>query len=327
MADNTEYTKRVMIGDIVEFMHLKQVTGDAASLNRWVVIPDLNRPGFELSGYYKPTEPRRIVIFGQKEYNYIQDLSEEEQRKRYQSITDGLTPMIIVTHGNEVPPVLAEVGRERNFPIFTTPVVTYQVMVDLITYLDEHLAQEQSISGELLLVYGKGILITGESGMGKSEAALELIRDGQVLVADDRVDVQKIHNVLVGYAPDILKGMMEIRGIGIVDVERMYGANCLSARANIDLRIHLTPFDPKKEYMRIGDEERQFTNILDVQVPTLELPVSPGRSTSSIIEAAVMNFLLEEEGYHSSAMFKQRLRNTLIREDQEQEEEKKENAQ
>ena len=98
MADNTEYTKRVMIGDIVEFMHLKQVTGDAASLNRWVVIPDLNRPGFELSGYYKPTEPRRIVIFGQKEYNYIQDLSEEEQRKRYQSITDGLTPMIIVTH-------------------------------------------------------------------------------------------------------------------------------------------------------------------------------------------------------------------------------------
>ena len=228
MIQEQDYTKRVMISEIVSFFHLEQITGNEDSLNRWVVVPDINRPGFELSGYYEPTQPRRVIILGNKEIEYIAQLNDEQQRERYKNITDGLTPMIIVTRNNPIPPILIEVAQQQNFPLFRTPIITYQFMVDLITFLDERLAMEETISGELLIVYGKGILLTGESGMGKSETALELIREGQVLVSDDRVDVQKIHNAVIGHAPEMLKGMMEIRGIGIVDVERMYGANCLA---------------------------------------------------------------------------------------------------
>lgn len=312
MIQEQDYTKRVMIGDIVSFFRLEQITGNADSLNRWVVIPDINRPGFELSGYYEPTEPRRVVILGNKEIDYIARLSPEEQRERYTSITDGLTPMIIITRNNPVPPVLADVAWEQNFPLFRTPAITYQFMVDLMTFLDERLAVEETISGELLMVYGKGILLTGESGMGKSETALELIRDGQVLVSDDRVDVQKIHNTVVGHAPKVLKGMMEIRGIGIVDIERMYGANCLADRVTIDLLIHFTPYKKDNEYARIGDEIPQFTDILGVSVSTIELPVSPGRSLAALVEAAVMNYLLRAEGYDSSLIFKNRLHDLLV---------------
>ena len=222
MVDNDE--KKVMIQEIVDFFGLEQLTGNADALNRWVVIPDVNRPGFELSGYFKPTEPRRVVIIGNKEVEYISHLGEQEQRERFDSITDGLTPMIIITKNNEIPPILKEVAIERNFPIFRTGSDTYRMMVDLITFLDEKLAPEETLSGDLIVVYGKGVLITGESGMGKSEIAMELVRDGQVFVADDRVDVQKIHNSLYGHAPELLRGMLEIRGIGIIDVERMFGA-------------------------------------------------------------------------------------------------------
>ena len=300
-----------MIQEIVDFFSLEQLTGNEESLNRWVVIPDVNRPGFELSGYFKPTEPRRVVIIGNKEIEYIGHLSEEEQRSRFPTFTDGLTPMLIITKNNEIPPVLKEVAMERNFPVFRTRNDTYRMMVDLITFLDERLAPEETLSGDLMVIYGKGVLITGESGMGKSEIAMELVRDGQVLVADDRVDVQKIHNSLYGHAPELLKGMLEIRGIGIIDVERMFGANNLSPRSRIDLVINLVKYDASEEYERIGDEMTAFTNIMGVNIPAMALPVSPGRSMRALIETAVSNFILKEEGYNSTEQFKERLHDML----------------
>lgn len=307
----TAYTKKVMIQEIIDFFHLEQATGNQDSLNRWVVVPDVNRPGFELCGYFQPTEPRRIVIIGNKEIEYISHLTDQEQRERYPHITDGLTPMIIVTHYNEVPPVLVQVANERNFPIFRSKSDTFRLMVDLITFLDERLAVEDTLSGDLLNVYGKGVLLTGESGMGKSETALELIRDGQVLVADDRVDVQKIHNELFGHAPALLKGMLEIRGIGIVDVERMYGANCLAKRSKIDLNIHLVSFKGDNEYERIGDEKVRYRTILGIDIPMMEIPVSPGRSMMALVETAVTYFILKEEGYNSTENFKKKLRDLI----------------
>ncbi len=308
---------KVMIQEIVDFFGLEQITGNAESLNRWVVIPDVNRPGFELSGYFKPTEPRRVVIIGNKEIEYIGHLSEAEQRERFPSITDGLTPMMIITKNNEIPPILKEVAIERNFPIFRTGYATYRMMVDLITFLDERLAPEETLSGDLMVVYGKGVLITGESGMGKSEIAMELVRDGQVLVADDRVDVQKIHNSLYGHAPSLLRGMLEIRGIGIIDVERMFGANKLVSRHKIDLVIHLVRYDASEEYERIGDEMTSFTRIMGVSIPAMVLPVSPGRSMCALIETAVTNFILKLEGYNSTEEFKERLHTEIIRKNQE----------
>ncbi len=311
MVDNDE--KKVMIQEIVDFFGLEQLTGNADALNRWVVIPDVNRPGFELSGYFKPTEPRRVVIIGNKEVEYISHLGEQEQRERFDSITDGLTPMIIITKNNEIPPILKEVAIERNFPIFRTGSDTYRMMVDLITFLDEKLAPEETLSGDLIVVYGKGVLITGESGMGKSEIAMELVRDGQVFVADDRVDVQKIHNSLYGHAPELLRGMLEIRGIGIIDVERMFGANRLAKRHHIDLVINLVRYDASEEYERIGDEMTSFTRIMGVSIPAMSLPVSPGRSMCALIETAVSNFILKQEGYNSTEEFKERLHTELMK--------------
>ena len=315
MADTDQ--NKVMIQEIVNFFGLEQLTGNEQSLNRWVVIPDVNRPGFELSGYFKPTEPRRVVIIGNKEIEYIGHLSEEEQRARFPSITDGLTPMMIITKNNEIPPILKEVAIERNFPIFRTSYDTYRIMVDLITFLDERLAPEETLSGDLLVVYGKGVLLTGESGMGKSEIAMELVRDGQVLVADDRVDVQKIHNNLYGHAPELLRGMLEIRGIGIIDVERMFGANKLVGRHRIDLVINLVRYDASEEYERIGDEMTSFTRIMGVSIPAMVLPVSPGRSMCALIETAVTNFILKKEGYNSTEEFKERLHSEILRKNRE----------
>ncbi len=307
MTEDSRYPKKVMIEEIAKFFTLEQVTGNHDSLNRWVVIPDVNRPGFELSGYFKPTEPRRVVILGNKELEYIGTLTDDQQRERYQSITDGFTPMIVVTHNDPIPPVLYEVAQQRNFPIFKTQLPTYRFMVDLITYLDEKLAQEETISGVLVQIYGRGVLITGESGLGKSEVALEVLRDGMKLIADDRVDVQKIHNNLFGHAPDMLYGMLEIRGIGIVDVERMFGPNSVAKSSKIDLVLNFVHYNPEIEYARIGDEVRRYTKILDVLVPTMELPISAGRSMSALVETAVTNFILKEEGYDSTEQFKERL--------------------
>lgn len=311
MVDTDE--NKVMIQEIVDFFGLEQLTGNADSLNRWVVIPDVNRPGFELSGYFAPTEPRRVVIIGNKEIEYVSHLGEAEQRARFPSITDGFTPMIIITKNNDIPPILREVAEERNFPIFRTKNDTYRMMVDLITFLDEKLAPEETLSGDLLVVYGKGVLLTGESGMGKSEIAMELVRDGQVLVADDRVDIQKIHNNLYGHAPELLRGMLEIRGIGIIDVERMFGANKLAKRHRIDLVINLVRYNASEEYERIGDEMTSYTRIMGLSIPAMSLPVSPGRSMCALIETAVSNFILKQEGYNSTEEFKERLHSELMR--------------
>lgn len=308
------YDKSVSVRKVVEFFHLEQITGDDNSLNRWIVVPDINRPGLELSGYYKPTEPRRIVIIGHKETEYIKFLNDDEQRERFLNITDGLTPMLVITRNNPVPPILEEIARERNFPMFRTNSETFRFVVDLITYLDECLAPEETMSGELLVVYGQGVMIVGESGMGKSEVALELVRRGSVLVADDRVDVSRVHNTLLGYPPEILEGMLEIRGIGIIDVERMFGAKCTLNEANIDLIINLVPFDQQTEYERIGGELPGSTRILGLEIPTITLPVSPGRSMGVLVESAVTDFILKQKGYNCADLFKERLMNQLMQE-------------
>ncbi|MBE6123024.1 MAG: HPr(Ser) kinase/phosphatase [Solobacterium sp.] len=317
MSENKTFEKKVLVREIKEFFKFEQLTGNDESLNRWVVVPDVNRPGFELMGYVKPTSPRRIIIMGHKEIEFIHTLTDEQQRERYHPITDPLTPMMVLTHNNEIPPVLKEVADSQNFPIFRTPNDTFRMFVDLVTYLDEKLAEETTMSGVLMSVYGKGVLLTGESGMGKSETALELIRDGQVLIADDRVDLQKIHNTIVGHAPDLLKGMLELRGIGIVDVSRMYGANCLMDRHNVDMVINLVKYDPHDEYERLGEVSARFTRIMDVLIPTIVLPVSTGRSMRILIESAVTNFILKEEGYNASTNFKDRLYQYLENADRE----------
>ncbi len=304
--------KKVTVREIARYFHLRQMTGDDSSLDRVVTEPDINRPGFELSGYVRRSDPQRIVIMGNKEIEYIKLMARNVQRPRFMSLLNLETPMIIISNDNPLPDILKDVADENNFPVFLTAMETSRLMVDLISFLDESLAVEDTVHGVFVVVYDKGILLTGDSGIGKSETALELIRSGHSLVADDRVDILRVHNTLKGMAPELLRGMLEVRGIGIIDVVRMYGATSMIRRHNIDMVVHLTPFDENKDYDRLGDLPTVYTNLLDVEIPTIELPVSPGRSTSVLVESAVMNFILQEEGYNSSAMFKERVRSHLI---------------
>ena len=265
-----KYTKKVTIREIVDFFKFEQLTGDENSLDRWTVVPDVNRPGFELCGFYKRSDPRRIIIIGNKETEFIRTMTEEEQRARFPMITDGYTPMIIITKNNELPPILKEIAEKQNFPILRTSMETYRLVVDLVTYLDERLAREDTISGTLMSVYGVGVLITGESGMGK--------------------------------------GLLEIRGIGIIDVEKMFGASALNDRSPVDMVINLVKFRESDEYNRIGDETMHYTKILDVLVPTVVLPVSAGRNMRILVESAVTNFRLQKDGFSSSRAIKDRFR-------------------
>lgn len=313
------YQGQVTISQIHDYFKYEQICGDQESLKRWVIVPDVNRPGLELAGFYKHTEPKRIVIIGEKEQAYIKTLTIETQKERFEHITDPYTPCIIITKNKECPEILMNIAKERNFPIFRTEMPTYRCMVDLISFLDAKLAPNDSLHGVLINVYGIGVLLTGESGMGKSEIALELIKKGHILVADDRVDVSRIHNSIVGRAPELLQGMLEIRGIGIIDVAKMFGASAVLERNEVDLVIYLQKYDSKIEFDRVGIEDEKFMNILDVDVPKIELPVKEGRSMGVLVESAVTNFRLKQIGFNSAKEFEKRVLEFIKKQSKEDE--------
>lgn len=307
---------KVRIREIKDYFNFNVICGNEEALDRWVIVPDVNRPGLELAGFYKHTEPKRIVIIGDKEQAYIETLEEHVLRERFEFLTDAYTPCIIITRNRQCHPLLMEIAQHRNFPILQTELPTFRCMVDLISFLDEKLADTDSLHGVLVNVYGIGVLLSGESGMGKSEIALELIKKGHVLVADDRVDVFRIHNSLVGQPHELLQGMLEIRGIGVIDVGKMFGASAILDKTKIDLVIYLQKFDSKIEFDRLGIEDERFMDILGVHVPKLDLPVKEGRSMGVLVESAVTNFRLKQIGFNSAKEFEKRVLENIEKERQ-----------
>ena len=312
-----EYSNRCTMRKVKEYFKFEQLCGNDDALNRWVVVPDLNRPGLELSGFFEHTEPRRIVVLGDKEMAYIQTMNDEHQRYVFEKLTDGWTPSIIITRSHDCPPILMDVAQSKNFPIFRTILKTYQLMVDVISYLDEQLSESDTIHGVLINVYGKGVLITGDSGMGKSELGLELIRKGHVLIADDRVDVRRIHNTIYGSAPELLKGYLELRGIGIIDVERMFGASALLDSMRIDFVVYLEKWQDGKAYKRVSIDSQFSMPILGIDIPKMVFPVKEGRNLSVLIEAAVTDFTLKEKGIDAAKSFDDRVYNYIVQQNQE----------
>ncbi|MBS3971837.1 MAG: HPr(Ser) kinase/phosphatase [Erysipelotrichia bacterium] len=313
-----EYSNRCTMRKLTEYFKFEQLCGNNQALDRWVVVPDLNRPGLELSGFFEHTEPRRIVVLGDKEMAYIQTMGAEHQRYVFEKLTDGWTPSIIITRSHECPPILMEVAQAKNFPIFRTTLKTYQLMVDVISYLDEQLSESDTIHGVLMSVYGKGVLITGESGMGKSELGLELIRKGHVLIADDRVDVRRIHNTIYGSAPELLKGYLELRGIGIIDIERMFGASSMLDTMRIDFVVYLEKWQDGKAYKRVSMDSQFSMPILGIDIPKMVFPVKEGRNLSVLIEAAVTDFTLKEKGIDAAKSFDDRVYDYIVQQNQEQ---------
>ena len=305
--------KKVTVKDLMNQLGYECITGDENALNREIKVPDVNRPGLELTGYYLHSQRERVVLLGNKEMGFISGMSNEVQYSSFDFLTQKETPCIIITRGSTCPTRLKEIAQRKNFPVLLCKDNTSRAMVEVVTYLDIELAPIKTMHGVFLQIYGKGVLLTGESGMGKSEIALELIKKGHLLVADDRVDCAVIHKQIIGQAPEILKQMLEIRGVGIINVSKMFGVASVLDKAMVDLNIHIEQWKPNKQYDRLGIEEKKYTDILGVQIPKLVIPVKEGRSMGVIIESAVTNYLLSSVGQDSAKEFEQRVLNLIER--------------
>ena len=307
---NEELNKRVYVRSLKEEFGLEQVTGSDRSLDRWIIAPDINRPGLELTGYFESNDLKRVVILGTKEFEYMSKFDYETQKQRFEIITDSFTPCIILSEGFIGMDSLKDLANAKDFPIFRYDGKTYQLIVDLVSFLSEKLAPTDNIYGVMMNIYGRGIMITGKSGIGKSELALDLINRGHMLVADDRIDVTRVHTSIMCTAPKLLKRMLEIRGLGIVDVTRMFGANAYLNKCQLDFVIKLVKYNEDMDQDRLNPIN-ETRNILGLDVPMLTIPITEGKSLSVIIEAAVANYLLDKLGFNSNEDFKRRYHEEL----------------
>lgn len=309
---------KAVVRDLEDKFHWQQVAGNAKALRRPITLPDINRPGLELAGYFTNSQTKRIVVIGGKEYRYITDeMDEIQQRRVFEFITHENTPCIIITGNRTCPPVLKEIADRKNFPVFQTQRRTSTVVVNVTNFLDEALAPSQLVHAELVQIYGVGVLISGASGTGKSEIVLDLVKRGHQLVADDRVDVFRIHNSLVGKTAQLISGYMELRGVGIIDVRRMYGVTSVTDSATISFEIALEPYDPNADYDRLGLEDKQHVEYLGIKVLKMVIPVNYGRPMATVIETAVTNYLLLREGFDSAKEFEDRVLEEIERNKQE----------
>ena len=303
----------VMIKDIVEKMDLKNLTPDVELENKSVAVPDVNRPALQLAGYYDHFDSERIQIIGYVEYSYMQGIEEECRTKVYTDLLACKIPCIIFCNGMEPDAALLEAAVKFDTPIFQSERTTSSFMAELIRWMNVQLAPCISIHGVLVDVYGVGVLIMGDSGVGKSEAALELIKRGHRLVTDDVVEIRKVsEDTLVGTAPDITRHFIELRGIGIVDVKTLFGVQSVRETQNIDLVITLEEWSKDKEYDRLGLEE-EYTEFLGNQVVCHTIPIRPGRNLAIIVESAAVNHRQKQMGYNAAQELYRRVQENLAK--------------
>lgn len=296
-------SKSISIGELMQATECVQVTGNKESLNRPVLTSEITRPGFELAGFFKLTDFRRMIAFGAKEIAFISEMSEERQREIFPTLTNDETPGLIICRGYECPPILKEIAQEKNFPIFLTEQASGRTVISLSNTIEKRLAPDSLVHGVFLNIFGKGAIIKGASGIGKSEIALDLVKRGHLFVADDAVELMKLNDKITGKAPQVLSNLLEIRGIGVIDVSKMFGIASILDEETVDLIIQLDRWVPSREYTRLGVEEDDSENILGIEIPKIVVPVSSGRNMSVIIESAVMNMRLQDHGIDSSKEF------------------------
>lgn len=304
---------KVKLKDLVEKMNLRCLTPDVDDSEIVVKIPDINRPALQLTGFFDHFDAERIQIVGFVEYRYLNQMTAEEKEKIYDELTSYKMPAIIYCRGLEPEQSLLEKATKAGVPIYITDIKTSAFMAEVIRWLNVELAPCISIHGVLVDVYGVGVLITGESGIGKSESALELVKRGHRLVSDDVVEIRKVSDeTLVGSAPDITKHFIELRGIGIVDVKALYGVQSVRETQNIDLVIELEDWNKEKEYDRLGLEE-QHTEYLGNKVVCHQIPIRPGRNLAIIVETAAINHRQKLMGYNAAQELYRRVQENMTR--------------
>lgn len=304
--------QQVPIQEIIDELELELVHGDATHI--CFSSSDINRPGIQLADFFDHFAKEvayRLQIIGSMEMLYLQSLSPELRRTRLDKYFSYPLPCVILSRNMSPTPEMLASAQYYSRPLFTSRLVTTRLFHKTFDYLNAKLALRTSLHGVLVDVYGIGILLSGASGIGKSETALELIKRGHRLVSDDAVEIKKVsESRLIGEAPATTVHFMEIRGIGIINVKAMYGIGAITSNKGIDLMVKLQPWEECLDYERLGIDN-VFTSILDVAIPTLTIPVSPGRNLSTIVEAAARNFRLKSLGYNAAIELDERIKNQL----------------
>ena len=307
----------VGVAKIAQIMDLCNFLPDMELKGHRIMISDVNRPALQLSGYFKHFEQSRVQIIGTVEYTYLQQLDEEKREKIYSEFMGYDIPCVIFCRDLRPDDSFLKIAEEKNIPVLGTKRSTSEFMAELIYCLNEQLAPCITIHGVLVDVYGEGLLIMGESGIGKSEAALELIKRGHRLVSDDVVELRKVSDVtLVGSAPDITRHFIELRGIGIIDVKTLFGVESVKDTQSVDLVIKLEEWDRDKEYDRLGLHE-EYTEYLGNKVVCHSLPIRPGRNLAVIVEAAAVNHRQKKMGYNAAKELYRRVQENLMKGDEE----------
>ncbi|WP_028403351.1 HPr(Ser) kinase/phosphatase [Ectobacillus panaciterrae] len=301
---------KVRTKDLMEHFHLELVSGEEG-IHRPIKTSDLSRPGIEMAGFFTYYPAGRVQLLGKTELTFFGTLSAEQKKERMEALCTPKTPCIIVTRGQEVPEELMRASRQANVPLLCSAQKTTRLSSRLTNYLESKLAPTTAIHGVLVDIYGVGVLIMGTSGVGKSETALELVKRGHRLVADDSVEIrQEDEDTLVGSSPELIEHLLEIRGLGIINVMTLFGAGAVRNHKRISLVINLEIWDQQKNYDRLGLDEEKM-KIIDTEITKITLPVRPGRNLAVIIEVAAMNFRLKRMGVNAAQQFSERLMNAI----------------
>jgi len=297
----------VKLGTLIEEQGLELIYGAHHYADIPITVAEVNRPSLQLAGFFDYFDSRQIQILGKVEYTYLKELTAEERMKRLECLLEKKLPAVVVARDLPIFPELLACAEKYDTTLVRTKESTSRFMSDLILSLSVWLAPVTTMHGVLVEVFGEGILLVGESGVGKSETAIELVKRGHRLVADDAVEIKKVsRKTLVGSSPEIIRHFIELRGIGVIDVKRIFGIGAVKDTENINLVIHLEPWQAGKAYDRLGLDDME-TEIMGLQIPSLTIPVKPGRNLAVIIEVAAMNHRQKKMGYNAAEELNRRL--------------------
>ncbi len=272
-----------------------------------ITVEDVARPGMQLAGYFDHFEPMRLQVMGNVELSYLQKLSAAERTITFDRLLSYKVPALLISRNKTPDPQCLEMVKKHDITLLRSQEATSTIVSTLIAYLKDALAPRITQHGVLMEVYGEGLLVIGESGMGKSEAAVELLKRGHRLIADDAVEIRKVSGTsLVGTAPDLVRNYVELRGIGIVNVAKLFGMGAIRTENQIDRVVNIVPWNNQTVYDRIGLEE-EYTEILGVKVPMYTIPITPGRNLAVILEVAAMSSRQRKMGYNPAQEFSEQI--------------------
>ncbi len=312
MEDDSNVIYETALSDIAKEFKFETIYGPEGWEDRKVTSSDVSRPGLALSGFFDCFDPLRLELLGKAEHEYMEMFSVDERRARYEALFSRNIPAVIITWGLPVLDGLVDAAKKYGIPVLRTVESTTEIHYALISHLNVVLAPRITRHGVLVEVYGEGVLILGDSGIGKSETAIELVKRGHRLVADDAVELKRVSSkTIVGSAPEVLRHFTELRGIGIVDVRRTFGIGSVKETEKVNMVLKLEHWDKDKFYDRIG-LEMQTTNILGIEIATTTIPVSSGRNLAVIIEVAAMNNKQRRLGYNTAEKFTERLTEFML---------------